>query len=284
MLSKDKKMKLKKYGKVTYEDNRITVYVKERLVYKYASKIFPCDVEEDKDVYFIFDDIYFPANTCISGKNANLIFRNCTFTEKIEVEKAKYIEMENNKYYFFSAGCNLVDLTANKIEIKENFENEYFAKKFDEADVNIYLLGNTINIDNSVVCSEFGGHINIMGETLLLNESVINAPHVHINADNIRARDSVIKSPKEITIDNANCNFTCTIKSPIVIYNDIRLNSLNSEIVNIDKEKVKLLEERLKLIKTLHSIEMNCIRENGIILSKVQRELKNKKVVKVLKR
>ena len=44
MLSKDKKMKLKKYGKVTYEDNRITVYVKERLVYKYAYKIFSCDV------------------------------------------------------------------------------------------------------------------------------------------------------------------------------------------------------------------------------------------------
>lgn len=285
MFNKAKKMKLNKYGKVTYEDNRITVHVKERLVYKYASKIFPCDVEEDKDVYFIFDDIYFPANICISGKNANLIFRNCTFTDGIEVEKAKYIEMENNKYYFFSpASHNCVDLTANKIEIKENFENEYFAKKFVEAYVNIYLLGNIINIDNSVVCSEFGGHINIMAENLLLNESVINAPHVHINADNISAKTSVIKSPKEITIDNANCNFTCTIKSPIVIYNDIRLNSLNSEIVNIDEEKVRLLEERVKLIKTLQDIEMNCTKENSAILSRVQRELRNKKVVKVLKR
>ena len=284
MFNKDKKMKLEKYGKVTYEDNRITVYVKEGLVNKYANKILPCDVEEDKDVYFIFDDIFFPANTCISGKNANLIFRNCTFTQGIKVESAKYIEMKYNKYYFFGLVHNCIDLTANKIEIKESFENEYFAKKFDEADVNIYLLGNTINIDNSVVCSEFGGHINIMGENLLLNESVINAPHVHINADNISAKTSVIKSPKEITIDNANCNFTCTIKSPIVIYNDIRLNSLNSEIVNIDEEKAKLLEERSKLIKTLHNIEMDCIRENSIILSKMQRELKNKKVAKVLKR
>lgn len=284
MLKKNKKIKLEKYGKVTYEDDRITVYVKEGLLYKYDNKIFSCDVEEDKDVCFIFDDIYFPANTCISGNNATLIFRNCTFTQGIKVERAKYIEMKNNKYYFFSLVHNLVDLTANKIEIKENFENEYFAKKFDEADVNIYLLGNTINIYNSTVCSEFGGHINIMAENLLLNESVINAPHVHINADNICARTSVIKSLKEITIDNANCNFTCTIKSPIVIYNDIRLNSLNSEIVNIDEEKVKLLEQRVKLIRTLHSIEMDCIRENSAILSEMQRELRNKKIVKVLKR
>ena len=284
MFKKDKKMKLKKYGKVTYEGDKIIVYVKEGIVYKYSDKILPCDVEEDKNIYFVFDDIYFPANTCISGKNANLIFRNCTFTQSIKVERAKYIEMKSNKYYFFGTVHNCVDLTANEIEIKENFENEYFAKKFDEANVNIYLLGNTINIYNSTVCCEFGGHINIMAENLLLNESVIRAPHVHINADNISTRASVIKSPKEIMIDNANCNFTCTIKSPIVIYNNIRLNSLNSEIVNIDEEKARLLEYRVMLINALNSIGMDCIRENSIILSRVQRELKNKKVARVLKR
>ena len=274
--------KIDKYGKEVYEDNKIIVYVKQRVIFGY--KTLPFDVEKGKDVSFIFDGLNFDEQTCINGSNANLIFRNCRFSESLKIENAKFIKMENNKYYFFGLSNNFIDLTADKIEIKDNFENEYFAKNFDEADVNISLMGNSININNSVVCCEFGGRIDIIAGDLLLNNSVIKSRHVNISANNIATKASVIKSPKEIIIDNKNCNFTCTIKSPIIIYNNIKLNSLNSEIINIDEEKVKLLEERIKLIEVLNTMKTNCIEENSTILSKVEKELNNKRIAKVLKR
>lgn len=285
MFSKAKIIELKKYGKVTHDWNRIIVCVKERLVYKYNNKVLPCEGLEDKDIYFIFDGIYFPANTCISGKNAHLIFRNCTFTQTIKVERAKYIEMSNNKYYFFGPEGNYVDLTANEIKINEdNLTNAYFAKDFDERPVNMSLIGEIIKLSSSTICSEYGGHINIMADYLSLHDSSIRGPYVNLTADDITTKNSVIKTTDGITIDNKNCNFNCAIKSPITIYNGIKLNSSNSEIINIDDEKAELLEYRVLLIQTLHKMEMNCIKENSAILSQIQGKLKNRSVAKVLKK
>ena len=146
------------------------------------------------------------------------------------------------------------------------------------------LIGETIKLFNSTVCSEYGGRINIMADYLSLRDSAIRGPHVNITADDVTTKNSVIKARDRITIDNKNCNFNCAIKSPITIYNGIKLNSSNSEIINMDKEKAKLLEYRVLLVETLHKMEMNCMKENSAILSQIQRELRNRLVIKVLKK
>ena len=285
MFGNNKNIQLNKLGKVTEEEDKILVYVKRGIVYKYCNKVMLCEGIKEKSIYYIFDNISFGDKTCINGKDAYLIFRNCSFTQSFKVERANQVEMENNKFAFYGYVNNFVDLTANKIIIKNNsFANTSFAKNFDEPRVDFTLIGNTINLENSILCSEYVGNINIMTNYLSLKGSIINSPAVYIAADNITTTNSVIKACNKIEVINKNCNFTCAIKSPITIYNDIKLNSSNSQIIEIDEEKAKLLEYRVQLINTLHQVEMDCLEENSFVLTEIQKKLRNRKISKVLKK
>lgn len=276
---------LKKYGRVIEEEDKIIVYVKQGIMYKHNHKDLLCDKKNNKSTYYIFDNIIFQDGTFIIGTDANLIFRNCLFTHTIKISRANHIAMENNKYHFYAFEDNCVELTANEVSIRNNdFTNLSMAKKHDEPMLNMTLIGDKVNIENSVVCTEYNGNINIMTQDLSIKESSINGPNVYINADNIRTKKSVIVASQQIEVDNENCNFTCAIKSPVTIYNGIKQNSSNSKIIDIDEEKAKLLRYRMELINTLQKVEVDCIKQNSKILADIQKRLKNRKICKVLKK
>ncbi len=284
--SEKNNIQLNKYGKVIEEQDKTIVHVKQGIVYKYNNKVLPCEgLNNGKEVYYVFENINFPDRTYINGTNANLIFNNCAFVQLAKIERAKYIEMNNNKYTFYGFEKNCIELTADEILVKNNdLTNQSFAKKFDEPKVNIILIGDSINIEDSAICTEFSGYINILAQNLFIKESTIKGPEIYLNADNISTKKSVMVAFDEVKIDNKNCNFTCAIKSPITIYNNMKLDSTNSKIIEIDEEKAKLLQARLNLINTLHKVEVDCIRINYEELTVIREKLRSKKVCKVLKK
>ncbi len=276
--------KLSRYGIVEEENDMIKVHVKKNIVYNH--KILLPVSKNGKKVRYLFNDINFGDETVIDGSNCDLFFNNCSFTQSLKVSNANNIQMENNKYFFYSFANNFIELTANEIVIKDNnFTNISFAKKIDEPTVNISLIGNSINIENSVICSEYGGNIKIMTKNLSMRKTTINSPHIlYINADHISTKNSVIKASKEIKIDNSNCSFTCAVKSPVTIYNSIKLNTTNSEIIDLNKDSLELLKARMQLLNTLHKVEINCNRKNADTLTDMQRKLNERKITKVLKK
>lgn len=276
--------KLSRYGIVEEENDMIKVHVKKNIVYNH--KILLPVSKNGKKVRYLFNDINFGDETVIDGSNCDLFFNNCSFTQSLKVSNANNIQMENNKYVFYSFANNFIELTANEIVVKDNnFTNISFAKKIDEPTVNISLIGSSINIENSVICSEYGGNIKIMTKNLSMRETTINSPHIlYINADHISTKNSVIKASKEIKIDNSNCSFTCAVKSPVTIYNNIKLNTTNSEIIDLNKDSLELLKARMQLLNTLHKVEINCNRKNDDTLTDMQRKLNERKITKVLKK
>lgn len=276
-----------KYGKVIEKEDKIIIYINQGKVYKYNNKTFDCVAVDDlKDVYYIFNNIFFGDETVIDGRGAKLIFRNCTFNYLFKVLNANYVEIENNKYTFYGfMDKNYVDLTALEIMIKNNdFTNTSLAKKIDKPVVDINLVADKINVDNSILCSEFDGNINIMANKLYLNKSVINGPSIYLMADDLVTTKTIFVASKKIEVDNKKCNFMSSIKSPIVIYNGIMLNSSDSKIVEMNKKKEELLNARIKLINELRLIKEKVLMINNNNLLEIQERLNNKKISKVLKK
>lgn len=280
-----------KYGKVVEEDDKIIIYISQGKVYKNKYGIFVCEGNTtfnkellNKKVYYIFDNIYFGGNTTIYGKNANLIFKKCTFNGYLEIKDSDSITMEENKYIFYCFNANFIELNSNNITINnDDFTNTSFAKKYDEPKVNISLLANKVNIENSNICTEYAGNINITSKKLSINNSTIKGPNVYVNSDNIFTRKSVVVSSGSIEIDNKNSDFRSVVKAPKVIYNGVKLNS-PSDILEIDKQKAELLKGRMELINKLRTIEDRCLEENRQIVIEVEERLNNKKISRVLKK
>ena len=280
--------RLIKYGKVNEYNTIITVYVRQNAVYRHNKKLELPISKNHKRIRFVFKDIFFGDDTFINGSNCDLLFCNCSFTQSIKIENANYVEMNNNRYSFYALSSNYIDVNANKILIRnDNFVNCSPCKIHDKPAVNINLVGDVINIKNSSICIEYNGYINILAKNLLLKESIINGYCIYLYVDNFFSDNGRIVTPKILTIDNENCSFTSEIKSPIIIYNDIRLNTLNLDKINIDKEKEKLLQARGKLLKTLYSIQTKCVdRNNGKHMENqniIEKRPDNRKKSKVLK-
>lgn len=274
--------KLSKYGRVEEENDMIKVYVKKNIGYNH--NILLPGIQNGKRIRYLFYDIKFGDETIIDGLNCDLIFHNCTFTESINIKNAYFIQLKNNRYVFYGYANNYVNLNGHTILIEDNFINESKVKEYDKPFVKININGESVIIENSFVCSEYSGNIGINSKIISLKNSTISSPYVYLNSAYFYNDESMIKALKEIKIDNSNCSFTCAIKSPVTIYNDIKLNTSNSEMIDLNKDKLELLKARIQLLNTLHKVEMNCNRKNDDTLTDMQRELNERKITKVLKK
>ncbi len=273
--------KLSKYGRVEEENDMIKVYVKKSVGYNH--KILLTGSQNGKRVRYLFYDINFGDETIIDGSNCDLIFHNCTFTESINIKNAYFIQLKNNRYVFYGYANNYVNLNGHTILIEDNFINESKVKEYDRPFVKLNINGESVIIENSFVCSEYSGNIGINSKIISLKNSTISSPYVYLNSAYFYNDESMIKALKEIKIDNSNYGFTCAIKSPVTIYNNIELNTSNSEIIDLNKDSLELLKARIQLLNTLHKVEMNCNRKNDDTLTDMQRKLNERKITKVLK-
>lgn len=286
---------LGKYGKVSEEEDRFIVFISQRKVYKNINKGFNCtSISDDimkelginKSVYYIFDNIIFDERASINAPNANLIFKNCKFYSAFKVSNADSVTLENNEYIFYETATmkNNLEFVSNKLSIRNNnFTNTAFSKKFQEPPVNIDLIGKEISIENSNICTEYSGYINIIADKLYLKSSAINGPNIYLSGNDINASKSIISATESVEIDNKSCSFSSAVKAPVVIYNGIKLRH-KKQILEIDKEKETLILARCSLINKLQDIKDNCVKVNDENLLEVQKRLNNKKICKVLKK
>ena len=89
---------LKKFGKVVEDEFIIKVYVKKRVAYSQTIKL-PIN-QNKKKVQYIFENIVFCDETSIDGSNCDLLFRNCSFTQSVDIKSDSDILMKHNKYRF----------------------------------------------------------------------------------------------------------------------------------------------------------------------------------------
>lgn len=102
-------------GTIQEEEDKIICYANQELLEKYkrrksyAISCYGIPTQErvkqkveyyqlDKPVYYIFDGIQFDFISFSSAFNSIMVFRNCTFNNKIRFIQADKVVLENNTY------------------------------------------------------------------------------------------------------------------------------------------------------------------------------------------
>ncbi len=238
---------LEKNAKRAYYELRCngmnTVYDKSRELVDYFKL--------NKPVYYIFDGICFDTVVNLSSIFSNIIFRNCTFNIGIQIPFADTITLENNRYIcwtdFKECGNAFLRGKVKNLEIKnENFINQYELKKYGENNFGINIEVDNLKIENSTICAENHGQINIKSKKTIIWKSKISAPEIYLDSDSIVFDNSLLKATG-IIIENKNCDCDTEVgfyntDSPYVVYNGTEITT-NIEFFNDEelKEKSKML-------------------------------------------
>ena len=133
------------------------------------------------------------------------------------------------------------------LEIKnENFINQYELKKYGENNFGINIEVDNLKIENSTICAENHGQINIKSKKTIIWKSKISAPEIYLDSDSIVFDNSLLKATG-IIIENKNCDCDTEVgfyntDSPYVVYNGTEITT-NIEFFNDEelKEKSKML-------------------------------------------
>jgi hypothetical protein len=290
-------------GKIVEEDDKIVIYATQKLVDKNGKKIIyelhssgmntyyekSREIVEkyklNKPVYFVFDGIKFDRYVQLSSHFSNVIFKNCTFDNGLQVFHCENLTLENNKYY------NWIDFgykpflsgKVKELTIKnDKFVNSYENKKYSETKFGIQISSDKVNIVNSNICAESHGKINIDAKEISIINSTISAPEIYLGSDSIKSSNSVIKSNNGIIIDNKNCDFNGNVQAPIVIYNGIDLNASNKTI-SVNESDVNLKKARQKLLNKLRYLRDYCEQININKSQKIKKQLDSQPISKVLR-
>lgn len=248
---------IQRIGTIEEKEDCIICYVKQELLEKNSKKVsyelecYGMNTVYDKSrklvdyfklnkpVYYIFDGIHFDTFVNIASSFSNLIFRNCTFNAGIHIFFADTITLENNKYNCWSDfkdyGNAFLWGKVNNLEIKnENFINQYELKKYGENNFGMNINIDKLNIENSTICAESHGQINIKAKKTCILNSKISAPEIYLDSDSITSYNTSynwwLKSANGIIIENKNCDLNIELEcnrihSPYLIYN-------GAEIIN----------------------------------------------------
>lgn len=292
------KQVIPKIGIIEEWEDRITCYVKQELLEKNSKKAFyelHCDgmniaydksrklvdyFKLNKPVYYIFDGIHFDTVVNIASTFSNIIFKNCTFNTGIRIFFADTITLENNKYNcwtnFKDYGNAFLWGKVKNLEIKnENFINQSELKKYGENNFGINIEADKLNIDNSTICAESYGQINIKAKETDIWKTNISAPEIYLDSDSIAFGKSLLKADNGVIIENKNCECDTevgfyNVDSPYTIYN-------GAEIIT-DYEAFKeeeIREKRLALVKVLTNVINKCNQNTLVKSVNVNEENKN---------
>lgn len=281
-------------GTIEESEDCIICYVKQELLEKTQKKAFyelHCNgmntvfdksrklidyFKLNKSVYYIFDGIHFDTVVNIASRFSNIIFRNCTFNTGIRIFFADTITLENNKYNcwtdFKDYGNTFLWGKVENLEIKnENFINQYELKKYGENNFGINIEVDNLKIDNSTICAESHGQINVKAKEINVLNSNISAPEIYLDSDSIAFGKSLLKAENGVIIENKNCECDTevgfyNVDSPYIIYNGTEI------ITDYGAFKdAELKEKRLALVKVLTNVVNKC-NQNTLIKSAVVRE------------
>ncbi len=296
-----------KLGKIVEEDDKITIYATQRLVDKNNKKNFNelicngmntyCEeprkiVEEiynlNKPIYFMFDGIVFDNFTRLYSHFSNVIFKNCTFNNGLQILYAANVTLENNKYInwtnFYEYGNSFLYGDVDKLTIiNDEFVNSYDLKKYSKTRFGINISTNKVNIINSNLCAESQGQINIKAKEMSLVNSTIAGPEIYLDSESIKSSDTILKSDNGIIIDNKNNDFTGDVQAPTVIYNGIDLNASNKSVL-INAEYISLKKARYELLQKLRNLRNYCKQINADKVKGIQEQLDSRPISKVLSR
>lgn len=294
-----------KLGRIVEEDDKITIYATQKLVEKNGKKAFyelrcygmSTDYEEsrkvvekyklNKPVYFVFDGIVFDGFVQLSSHFSNVIFKNCTFNNGLQVFHGANVTLENNKYINWTDvyGCGepfLYGIFDELTIINDEFVNSYDLKQYVKTKFGINVSADKVNIISSNVCAESQGQININAKEIFLVNSTIAGPEVYLDSESIKSSDTILKSDNGIMIDNKNSDFTGDVQAPTVIYNGVDLNA-SKEVVSVNEDDVNLKRARYELFQKLRNLRDYCKQINEEKTHVIQEQLKSRPISRVLK-
>ncbi len=285
---------ISRIGTIKESEDCITCYVKQELLEKNSKKVFyelHCYgmntvydksralvdyFKLNKPVYYIFDGIYFDTVVNIASTFSTIIFRNCTFNNGIRIFFANTIILEDNKYNcwtnFKCYGNAFLWGKVKNLEIKnENFINQYELKKYVETNFGINIEVDNLKIDNSTVCADNHGQINIKAKETKIWKTNISATEIYLDSDSIAFGRSLLKAENGIIIENKNCECDTevgfyNVDSPYTIYNSTEI--ITNYVAFKDEE---LKEKRLTLVKVLINVVNKC-NQNALVKSTSMRK------------
>ena len=295
-----------KLGKIVEEDDKIIIYATQKFVDKnckegiYKLKCYGMNTHYEKSkeivekyklnkpVYFVFDGIKFDSIVTISSYFSNVIFKNCTFDDGVQVLYSDNLTLENNKYrnrydsYIygdsFLYGRFVVELTIKNDE----FVNSYEDKKYGKNKFGVCVSANKVNIVNSNICAESKGKIDINANEISIIDSIITGPEIYLDSDSVKSSNSLLKSSNGIMIDNKNCDFTGDVEAPTVIYNGVDLN-VSNKTISVNEADVNLEKARQELLQKLRKLRDYCQRVNKNKADEIQKQLDLQPISRVLK-
>ena len=237
---------------------------------------------EDKPICYVFDGIVFDKGVNIETFfDVNVIFKNCTFNDYINLNGVGNVTFKNNKYY-------------NKSGINDS-NNSYFRG---HGNYLKFIDENFINSDNNV---NFGMDINfnvvefvdsnieidkksnskflVRAKELLLDNVTIDCPYICFNCEDIICLDdSVIGANKRIDVNNKTSNFNImSVIAPFVIHNGSLVRTIDS-----NKSKNNLISSRQKLIEELKVISRYFSNINNSEIKKAHDDINNRAIKRIL--
>lgn len=226
----------------------------------------------NKPVYYVFENINFNVyGLKFSSLFAHVIFRNCNFENFIKIIFANDVVFESNKYYqpFSTHGMDSCFLNAYSVE-KLALINEEFINRAEVVDLTEYnismpkfgvkIKGEEIEIINTNI--DANDQVNILSNKINIDNSHICAKDFYLETKDMSFYNSSIKAEEGVMLDTANCNFMDCVESPLtdisaptIVYNGLEITSNNND----DKllyELRKELVEKLYCIRDYYSEEI----------------------------
>lgn len=301
---------IKKIGKCEIYEDRIICFVDDKKIKK-TSNEFTCynlwlygnleynkkflqECGINKPVLYYFENIQFDKQLYINAYNdSELIFKNCTFIDCININHANNIIFDNNRYLssYNYRGGNTFNISCRKIEDANSikFLNEKFIVESKFKDLNISNKKEssfTLNLSSSEVSFDDCNikNINLFScrtRKLLLKDTTISSNEFCVTADNIKSSKSKIVSKNGVIIETNNCDrmFLNDIESEYIVFNDEEIENVSE----IKKEINSLRNQRLLLLNVFKKLQYNCnnvISEELIELSNTMNKESIKKVLK----
>lgn len=200
-----KERKINKYLK----DNGGRIYLEGTRKTTNLSKM----LDSNKELYYVFHDIYFDDTLNIIGENGcNLIFKNCSFKNgvtiktdgKVFFERNKYIDYSNNEYPYSNEFLNVkANETYFIFDLVHNQERRTNSKNLE-----INIESNKVNIYNSSIKTGYDSTIAIKTKELNIENSKLDTKNVKIDTIKFNGKDSVLNIRENANINSFKNTFS----------------------------------------------------------------------------
>ena len=287
-------------GKITENDLKIVCNVDQKKLddLKQASDILIIDLNNytqdnnsilEKPVLYIFDQIQFTTRIVVNSPNVSVLFKNCTFTRKINIYSANSIIFDDNSYIISDSaypysGC-YIDVSTNSQIKRLSFINEKHIdtswksnKNYTSSKGQCFKI-DLLEIKNSMLTSNDPESLFIDTKKTIIDNSSLLVKELYFKSKNISFSNSFITSIEGIIIENENCDFEGNLNSPIVIYNGVSIPNKNKLI-----EQKEIKNARIDLIRKLKCIKDYCNYLNNKKIKDLRKQLNKTKINTILNR